>query len=114
MESYGIPFPQADKGFIPGAPPSGTLSGLDSPFQPAQSAIIGVSVRYRTYRRDTIDAMLATRKSSAGWEDPLMPSNLTFCKRDVTACGLAYARTGDDPWTNFTATTPVACVLDRH
>ena len=34
-------------------PPSGTLRGLDSQFQTAQSAIIGLPVSYRTYRRDS-------------------------------------------------------------
>ena len=35
--------------------PSGTLRGLEWETQPAQSAIIGLPVRYRTYRRDTVD-----------------------------------------------------------
>ena len=34
-------------------PPSGTLRGLDSQFQTAQSAIIGLPLSFRTYRRDT-------------------------------------------------------------
>ena len=33
--------------------PSGTLRGLEWETQPAQSAIIGLPVSYRTYRRDT-------------------------------------------------------------
>ena len=32
--------------------PSGTLRGLEWETQPAQSAIIGLPVSYRTYRRD--------------------------------------------------------------
>ena len=39
------------------SPPSGTLRGLDSPFQTAQSAIIGLPVSYHTYRRDKSVAM---------------------------------------------------------
>ena len=37
--------------------PSGTLRGLEWETQPAQSAIIGLPVSYRTYRRDTPPAL---------------------------------------------------------
>ncbi len=37
--------------------PSGTLRGLEWGIQPAQSAIIGLPVSYRTYRRDTPPAL---------------------------------------------------------
>ena len=33
--------------------PSGTLRGLEWETEPAQSAIIGLHVSYRTYRRDS-------------------------------------------------------------
>ena len=36
------------------SPPSGTWCGLDSQAQTAQSAIIGIPVSYRTYRRDNM------------------------------------------------------------
>ena len=40
------------------SPLSGTLRGLDSPFQTALSAIIGRSMSYRTYRRDNPPALI--------------------------------------------------------
>ena len=49
---YGVSLPWALQGSLLEAP-SGTLRGLDSQFQTAQSAIIGLPVSYRTYRRDT-------------------------------------------------------------
>ena len=50
---YGVTSPWALQGSLLGAP-SGTLRGLDSQVQTTQSAIIGLPVSYRTYRRDTL------------------------------------------------------------
>ena len=48
---YGVSLPWALQESLLEAT-SGTLRGLDSQFQTAQSAIIGLPVSYRTYRRD--------------------------------------------------------------
>ena len=53
----GVSFPYARQESLPEArdsslSPSGTLRGLEWETQPAQSAIIGLPVSYRTYRRD--------------------------------------------------------------
>ena len=53
MEKVWSTFSTGPPRIYPRSPASGTLSGLDSPVQTAQSAIIGVPVSYRTYRRDT-------------------------------------------------------------
>ena len=53
MENVWSTFSTGPPRIHPWSPPSGTLSGLNSPVQTAQSAIIGVPVSYRTYRRDT-------------------------------------------------------------
>ena len=58
-EPFRIRPPVARDRFL--KPPSGTLRGLEWETQTAQSAIIGLPVSYRTYRRDIvleIDAVL--------------------------------------------------------
>ena len=46
--------------------PSGTLRGLEWETQPAQSAIIGLPVSYRTYRRDTPPSIDRGTRQSEG------------------------------------------------
>ena len=62
---YGVTSPWALQGSLLGAP-SGTLRGLDSQVQTAQSAIIGLPVSYRTYRRDTPPSIDRDTRPSEG------------------------------------------------
>ena len=62
MEKVWSTFSTGPPRIYPRSPPSGTLSGLDSPVQTAQSAIIGVPVSYRTYRRDNSLLRLPVRQ----------------------------------------------------
>ena len=64
--------------------PSGTLRGLEWETQPAQSAIIGLPVSYRTYRRDILHALMLPWLSLC--RDPLRHENI----RPLFGCPMAF------------------------